>query len=166
VDAEGTQSFGDEAHWAECSQSKPKIPIRRKPESLIQSTGTNGSVSPEHGRWYRNEVLNEKALYESTGRHIAFRKRAGPRSEFLSIRTYEHGIMKNKRAFGTLHLGPKPRHPARKPKVILMKKAGPIARSFTQTDIADGHPVSDSAGSKQPDRKSFSEVTHNIQSAI
>jgi hypothetical protein len=84
----------------------------------------------------------------------------------LSVRTHEHCIVDYKRAFGAFHHTPKSCESTRKPKVILMKKAGPIASGLTQTEITDGHPVSDSTGSNQPNRKNISKVTHNIESVV
>jgi hypothetical protein len=72
----------------------------------------------------------------------------------------------NERAFGAFHLAPKSFEPARKPKVILMKKASPIARGFTQAEIGGGYPVSKSAGSNQPNWENSRKLTHNVQSAI
>ena len=58
------------------------------------------------------------------------------------------------------------RKPARKPKVILMKEAGPVADGFAQTEIADGHPVSEPAGSEQPKGKISGKTTNNIERAV
>ena len=47
-----------------------------------------------------------------------------------------------------------------------MKEASPIALRLAQTDITDGHPVSDPAGSDQSNWKDFSELADDIERAI
>ena len=93
-------------------------------------------------------------------------KWTGPGSEFLTIGADKHCIVQYECALCTTHFAPKPCHPTRKPKVILMKEAGPIALGFTQTEVGDGHPVSNSPRSDQSDRKSPGKIAHNVERAI
>jgi hypothetical protein len=72
----------------------------------------------------------------------------------------------DERALVALHLTPKSRQPTRKPKVILMKKAGPIADRLTQPEIGGGHPIPKSAGSNQPNGQNTCKPAHNIEGVI
>jgi hypothetical protein len=74
--------------------------------------------------------------------------------------------MDNESAFSALHLRPNSFEPPRKPKVILVKKAGPITCGLTQPEIAGGDPVPQPPGSNQPNRKSIRITTHNVESVI
>ena len=78
----------------------------------------------------------------------------------------EHGIVKHEGAFGSLHFRPKSGSSAGEPKVVLVKQTGPISGRLTQSEIADSNPVSDSAGSDQPNRKRFGKIAHDIEGAI
>jgi hypothetical protein len=49
--------------------------------------------------------------------------------------------MKHQRAFCVFDRLPNSRNPARKPQIVLMKKAGPIASRFTQAEIGSVHPI-------------------------
>ena len=143
--------------------TNPNLPYTRAPHPIHRSqsqrfAGTRVMVS----RW----SPNQKALDESIRQHNTFRKRTSPRSEPLRIGTYKHRIVKHERGFRLLHLTPKSRNPARQPKVILMKKAGPISPCLTQSEIGGRHPISDSAGGDQSNRKKLGKVTHDVESAI
>jgi hypothetical protein len=166
VDSEGTQCFSDEAYRAQSSQPQPKIPVGRKPERLIQSTGAKDRTSPENGGRDGNEVLNQKPLDKLIWRDGTFRKWTSPGSEFLSDRVHVRRVVDDERAWVALHLTAKSFEPARKPKVILMKKASPIAGGFTQTEIAHRNPVSTSPGSNQPDGENSSKTMHDIERVI
>src|SRR5580700_4256817 len=105
MDTESTQSFAYEADWARCSQPEPKIPIRGKPEGLVQATRVNHRISPENRGGDGNEVLHQKPLDKLVrGNGARLRKWASPGAELLSVRAHVHGIVNDERALVTLHL--------------------------------------------------------------
>ena len=85
MNSKSAQRLGDESHRSQRAQAKPQIPIRRIPESWVQTARSEGGASTENRGRYGNKILNEESLYEQFRRHKAFRKRARPRSETLPL---------------------------------------------------------------------------------
>jgi hypothetical protein len=74
--------------------------------------------------------------------------------------------MNEERTLDILHLSPQPLKSARKPKVILMKKAGPLANGLAQAEIGGGHPVSKPPWSHQPNGENIRKTLHDFESVV
>ena len=68
--------------------------------------------------------------------------------------------------WAVLHLSPQPLKSAWKPKIILMKKAGPFANGLAQAEIGGRHPISKPPRSNQPNGENIRKTAHDLESVI